>query len=456
MGTQTGSLYPTYATPRFCVDHILRNEGISALSGWTAAAGYPIDRMLDNQRGLAAKHNAAAAVTLKLTRELGAGRIPFDRVVIFGSNFNDNGVRVSLQKSDDDVTYVDIDHAIGGVGYGQAEYDLAPPHVIDWELAGAVGNRYVTLYTSGGIAGYTAPEIGELWLTRTLQPSTGVAHRWTNGVMPAVTAAETSAKIVTHSVDGEERARYAIGWDRLANGADLELLRYVKRTAGIRRNVLLYEHADFGTSPVVLDAFDDPASYPTGNLTFSDSPAGAPGANDDAVDCTSIASGFTNIQSYQDGEPLDLTDTVLEFWSHFDDATTIADAETSFYVRMGSAIAGDTLGTALHFHDVLSVNSSPDHWYKIAFDPATWAGVGALGSTISPADLTSVTFIHIASTASAAGNVRRHAKLYLRRKRQAPVPCYLTAYEEIQVGEAPSSAAGPLYNVTMQLEEALA
>ena len=60
MPTQTGSLFPAYATPRFCVDHILRDEGIGALSGWTAASGFPMDRMLDNQIGLVAKHNAAA------------------------------------------------------------------------------------------------------------------------------------------------------------------------------------------------------------------------------------------------------------------------------------------------------------------------------------------------------------------------------------------------------------
>tara|TARA_B100001146_G_scaffold102210_1_gene90530 strand:+ start:10050 stop:11459 length:1410 start_codon:yes stop_codon:yes gene_type:complete len=469
MPTQTGSLYPSYATPRFCVDHILRTEGIGALSGWTAATGYPLDRILDNQRGLVAKHNAAEAVTLKLSREVGttvSHRLSFDRVVIFGSNFADNVVRVTLKKSDEedasDIEY--INQAISGVGYGQAEYDLAPPNVIDWELDGLVEARFVYLILTAGRSGYTAPEIGELWLTRTLQPSTGVAHRWTNGVLPAVTAAETSAKLVTHSIDGAERAQYAISWDRLANGADLEMLRYVKRIAGIRRNVLLYEHADFGTSPVVLDACDDHTSYNLTNFTAADNVNGAPGANDDAVDFTALNPStpepdFCSLDVYDDATaPLDLTDTVLEWWTRFDDADTVSDAEEFFYFRV---LTADPISAGyFYFRKVVEINSTAAHWYKCAVDLTTWGPVepdtAEASAYESPPDLTRVTNIRMSYRANAAGNVIRHGKFYLRRKRQAPVPCFLTGYQEVQVGESPSAGAGPLYQVTMTLEEALA
>jgi len=459
-----------YQNPRFCVDHLLRDEGVGSLSGWTAATGYPLDRMLDQQQQLVSRANAAAATTLKWTRAIHptvTHRIPVDRVVVLGSNFHGNYVRVHIEDSLDDASYAAVAQADpsaapeDAVSWGDAVYHCAPPDMIDWHLyyaGGAPNYRYLKLFIEAGTAGYTAPEISELWLTRTLQPYAGPAHQWTNGVIPNVSSSETRSGYVTTTKHGAERARYSLAWDHLPVGqppgvtnrrSDLELLRYVHRKAGIRENTLLYQHPDTG-GPTVIDDFVSASGASTVNCGLTVQSSVGPGGKD-VVRCTASAAGACSF--YRTGEPtVDLRDSILEVWVRAPLAS-MPDFKASLKISLLSGASPYVGSTTYNLGDVVDVEELDDEWYRIAWDPETWTDTTFITGNDRPADLSQVTSVVYHWISSASLYYIEWAKMIQRPKRTRPVVCHLTEYTETQTGRMPAGVL--LYDVQMQLEEVL-
>lgn len=476
MSIPAAGFYPGYATPRFCVDHLIRDEGIGALSGWTAATDFPLDRMIDQQIGSVAKHNAAAATTLKLTRAIASAspnQVAFDRVVIYGSNFHGNYAAIRLEVSDNDAAWHACDTTINGIAGGPAEYDLAPPGIVDWQLDVPYANRYVRMQIDAGKAGYTAPEIGEFWITRTLQPAAGTAHQWTNGVLPAVSQTETRARLVTSTIEGAERAKYAAGWKSLPEGDDLELLRYVARKAGIRRNILLYEHAGFGNQPAVINDMD--ANTEPFILSASTIQGDGIGGGPSGGDMQSL-SGTTGPRDYWGtdapgqtpipvGTGLDYSDAIIEVWINGTAvAANVADMVDDLEIILLSGNGSDAdsnAGTAYKLGGVIAVQDLTSHWYKMALDPSTWNDTKVYTEVAGydgPVDLRKVSLFvyrcHTDTVSPAFGTIHLGGT-FLHRKSAYPVPCYMTGWSEKQVSNSPSGAAGPHFDVSMSFEEAL-
>lgn len=491
--------YDKYANPRFCVDHVLRDEGISALSGWTSAAGFPLDRVLDNQQSLQARLSSAATVTLELQRAIQPAishRVPISRIVIFNHNIGSNLSAVEVLVSDDDITYTLVrenDHRVASQDIGDMQYHAAPD-VIDWHVnptgfgivetpAGVIAadgdySRFWHLVITPGRAGFSAPEIGEIWFTRTLTTESGVAHKWDNGVLPNASNSRTSAGLVTtldkNPADQDrDPARFTISYDRLPEGQDLRKLRYVHLKAGIRKNTLLYEHADQGNAPAILTpleshVFGTSGILPLGNTTVS-TRAGFGPTGQDVVRAASDAAGDYGwqfiINAGTDAPPdktrtLDLRDSVLELSVHVAGAANVPVLiANGIWIDLLSGRDGDrTAGaTAYQLAPLLDVDDLDNVWYRIALDPSTWPDTEQYtpvgNHDTNPVDLAAVNAIGLRMNADIAFRTVDASRLAIRPKARLPVPCLLTAYTERQVGSAPSGASGSLYDVSMAFEE---
>lgn len=489
--------YDKYANPRFCVDHILRDEGIGALSGWTSAAGFPLDRILDNQQSIQARLSSAASVTLKLDRAqlpTISHRVPISRIVIFNHNIGSNLSAVNVVVSADDAIFITVDendHRVSAENIGEMIYHAAPD-IIDWHVNpstfgldtdGVVAadgdySRFWFINIGVGRAGFSAPEIGELWFTRTLTTRAGVAHKWDNGVLPNASNSRTSAGLVTtldkNPADQDrDPARFTISYDRLPEGSDLRTLRYVHLKAGIRKNTLLYEHADQGNAPATLTPLESDLATTSGiaalpNTTLATRTGTGPAGQDNVIAIADSPGdyGWTFIPSIGTVAPpdatrvLDLRDSVIEI-----SILVIAAANVPVLIANGiwiDLISGrdddrNAGATAYQLAPVLDVEDLDNVWYRISVDPSTWPDTELIDTAgffdTNPVDLSAVNGISLRMNADIAFRTVDASRLVVRPKARLPVPCLLTAYTERQVGSAPSGASGSLYDVSMAFEE---
>jgi len=214
---------PTWRNPRFAHDHLGLTAGVSAISivgTSTVAAGFPLDRLIDDRHGIQFKFGESVN-THWIQFDLGAALPTFKRVFI--PNHNLNGGWVQIDEDDNS------GHSTPNNLYAATQVTSADDLSI--ELGTASAQQFIRI-SFPTVAGQWA--LGQIRLTNTVTTERGPKPDWIDEPRPNVSSFHSGA---TTQDDPDQRfIEYVYRW---VNGADLVVLDALVAAMSTHRPFLL-------------------------------------------------------------------------------------------------------------------------------------------------------------------------------------------------------------------------
>lgn len=267
------ALEASYRNPRYTYRHLLREAGASAISlvNGSFLAGSPKDRLFDERIGLPCQITASAdGLELRIDQAASRRPITISRIIIpKGHNLHTHQLRLEAWIDDSVSPWTGGESLLGGM--------LSDPDVVeDFTLRDVLipGDLQIDLNTNGkisdliprgyryfrlifqGTANLDVVDLPELFVSETVQTTTGVVRAWEDQVAPGVTRLTTRAGR-TYAIQSADRPRrqFTIRHNAVAN-TDVEVYDDLLREIG------------HGLRPFY---FDPPASGTQRRLAMDDS-----------------------------------------------------------------------------------------------------------------------------------------------------------------------------------------
>lgn len=159
----------SYQNPIYCYRHAARDVGTAGLSFlYDRDADYPEDNLIDNRNGSLMKFDAAqTGHYIQVDRGAGTPAAINKIVIPPGHNLDGYDIRVRVDTASDMSSATTVIPAVDpGSGLIDGDFSISSSH------------RYVRVdWPTDNFA----PELGQLWLTKTMETDRGPEQRWPDG-----------------------------------------------------------------------------------------------------------------------------------------------------------------------------------------------------------------------------------------------------------------------------------
>jgi hypothetical protein len=427
----------------------------------TVAGSTPIERLWDDQSGRLVEFSATGQrfhrVDLRAANTL-TDLPDVNRLLVpAGHNFgNDREFRFeqsAIGDFTDQAKIVAAPEVAGDVGM-VSMHRIPSALAIDGEFAAALDSGGFQIRAKDGLSG-TKSKLGEFWITETRQPTTGVAHEWTDEFEPNLERADTRSGNTYVAELGDPRRTFTLE-HRALSGSDADLYDELLAAVGYGRHPFWYEHPDSGDATEQVLELGSTVGWAPVNCTL-DTPSGSDGEAGGALRVTAIASGTATIaRSVTGSEPTYFRDSVLRCDTFLEATAAWLVGDFNFYIRL-STTAGEHPTDPRSEYSLargLRTTKTIGQWIRTDLDLDDGVSSAFLTTTaVRNPSLSAVDRIIFVFGFTAADQQVRLDGLNLTRKDRLPKLVELLGYERTQ--DSPAPLTGPTYRVRLQMREVL-
>lgn len=445
----------SYRNPRFCWRHLLRESAEIYDSGSSAVqAATPKERLWDDQAGRLCEFTASGTVfhradlrdAVTATDHMDVNRI----LIPAGHNLsNDRGLNFRASAIGDFSDLLEIARADGMVNMHFVPWS----GVMDGEFASGDDSNGFQITSFAGVTGENS-KFGELWLTETRQPTTGVAHEWEDATEANLERADTRSGN-TYTVEHGDPRRVFTLEHRALSGADADLYDELLSAVGYGVHPFWYEHPDSGTPLETLVEMGSTSGWTPANCTLALA-EGSDGVASGALEVTASSGSFaTVVRNLSGSEPTYFRGRLMTMDTFLQDGGVFITADDDLEIRVSTAATEAPASGQSRYSLArgLRTSSPAAKWVRTYFDLEDANLAHTVAGAVHAPDLGNVTAIVLLIGFTVGGQTVRFDEFNLMRKDRLPKLVELLGYERTQ--DSPAPLAGPTFRVRLRMREVL-